>query len=244
MKRINLMMIAIMATTVLFTSCKEDIDNLDTEKPVIVLNSPTEGDAFQTGQTVDVDVTFSDDQLLKSYSITAAPTVTGGSLPIGTWDEEFTGDLTSALQNVQESLLIPDNVSAGAYTLTFNATDDKDKNADETVVEINIQNASDLVDPVINVTEPDLSVTLTLDAGAAYSVAGVVSDNVELWQVKVETVQEDNIISTETFDATGSTFDLAENLGAPVDAGTYTLRITAIDKVNNISVTEGLIVVQ
>lgn len=244
MKRINLMMIAILATTVFFTSCKEDLVDLDTEKPVIVLNAPADGDSYQTGQTVDVDVTFSDDQLLKAYTITAAPAETGGNLPIGTWDEVFTGDLTSALQNVQESLLIPDNVSAGAYTLTFNATDDKDKNADETVVELNIQNASDLVDPVINVTAPDLSLTLTLDAAAAYSIAGEVTDNVELWKVSIDLVEGDNVTPLGSYDASGTTYEIAENLAAPVDAGTYTLRITAIDKVNNISITEGTLLVQ
>ena len=56
--------------TISFVACSDDDDgNVDTEKPVIVLNEPTEGEIFTVGSEIHIDADFSDNVALASYKI-------------------------------------------------------------------------------------------------------------------------------------------------------------------------------
>lgn len=63
------LILAIVLTAVFsFASCSDD-DDVDNTKPVINLVSPAEGAILKIGSDVHFDAVFSDDVLLKSYTI-------------------------------------------------------------------------------------------------------------------------------------------------------------------------------
>lgn len=89
MKRRNNGIVLLFAAVAAFTSCaKEELDN---EKPVIVLTSPAEEEAVRPGSAIHFEVTLSDNEALASYKVevhsafdghghsTSAATVTGSS---------------------------------------------------------------------------------------------------------------------------------------------------------------------
>ncbi len=95
MKRRNNVIVLLFAAVAAFTSCaKEELDN---EKPVIVLTSPAEEEVVRPGSAIRFEVTLSDNEALASYKVevhsafdghghsTSAATGTGSS-PIGTGD--------------------------------------------------------------------------------------------------------------------------------------------------------------
>jgi len=57
-------------SALIFQSCSGDDDQgIDTQKPVIVLNNPTDHQAFLPGEEIYLNVDFSDDLELGSYKI-------------------------------------------------------------------------------------------------------------------------------------------------------------------------------
>lgn len=53
----------------IFSSCSTDDENTDTQKPNIYLNSPSDEQIFEPGDTIMVDAEFTDNQALGSYKI-------------------------------------------------------------------------------------------------------------------------------------------------------------------------------
>ncbi len=58
----------LLLTAIFIASCSSS-DSRDTEAPVIVLLTPTEGAKFEPGQTIHADIEFSDNKGLASFKI-------------------------------------------------------------------------------------------------------------------------------------------------------------------------------
>lgn len=71
MKKYILTIALVSFGTFALVACSDDDDNggVDTEKPVIVLNEPTEHEAFLVGEEIHVDADFSDNVALATYKI-------------------------------------------------------------------------------------------------------------------------------------------------------------------------------
>ncbi len=70
MKKQILIYASILAGTFGIQSCSSDDDaSVDTQKPVIVLNEPTNEQVFHAGEEIHVDADFSDNVGLASYKI-------------------------------------------------------------------------------------------------------------------------------------------------------------------------------
>ncbi len=59
----------LLGTTFIISCSSDDGGNLDTQKPVIVLNEPTNEQAFHPGDEIFIDADFSDNVALASYKI-------------------------------------------------------------------------------------------------------------------------------------------------------------------------------
>ncbi len=245
MSKLSFFALSVLCLSLFFTSCKDDV-NLDLEKPEVVVNNPVNGTQLQTGESFEVNATFSDDILLKGYSIQFSSPLESGSLPLGIWDNEITGTLSNALETVTETITVPTDISAGQYVMTVTGMDDKDKDSDAVEITLDVLNASDLIAPSIDITAPDFGVTLTLDPGTSFTVDGTITDNAGLFKAGVQLLDDNGDVLTDFInDANGATsYTVAETFAAPLDAGTYTLKAVAIDGVNNITESTGTLLVQ
>ena len=67
MKKTSIIM-ALMAIAALGCSCKKDEDK-DTDKPVITLNEPADGDTLFVGHEMHLEMDLSDNVMLRSYKV-------------------------------------------------------------------------------------------------------------------------------------------------------------------------------
>ena len=56
-KLINLSLVAI---SLFFIACNDDETVLDTEKPIVIINSPTANEEIDSGEQMDLNATFTD----------------------------------------------------------------------------------------------------------------------------------------------------------------------------------------
>lgn len=69
MKNLKYISLLSIASVFTFTSCTSGDDNVDTEKPVVILNAPVEGAKLQAGKDVHFDMDLSDNEALGSYNV-------------------------------------------------------------------------------------------------------------------------------------------------------------------------------
>lgn len=132
-----------------FTACSDDDDNgnLDTEKPVIVLNEPTDDEVFHAGEEIHLDADFSDNVALASYKIeihSASDGHTHKNEEEGEWFYTETNEIPGDLRNhhVHKHIDIPLEVNGspileGHYHLGIFLVD-KAGNEQQLFIEIEI----------------------------------------------------------------------------------------------------------
>lgn len=69
MKTIKIFSIVALSAFFALTSCSSDDSNIDTERPVIVLNAPEEGAVLVAGKDIHFDMEVSDNVMLGSYKV-------------------------------------------------------------------------------------------------------------------------------------------------------------------------------
>ncbi|APA91928.1 DUF4625 domain-containing protein [Myroides sp. ZB35] len=69
MKQLKYIASVTLLSSILFTSCLKSDSDVDTQKPVIVLNAPEEGANLEAGETIHFDMDVSDNIALGSYDI-------------------------------------------------------------------------------------------------------------------------------------------------------------------------------
>jgi hypothetical protein len=123
-----------MATTaIVFNGCKEDSD---TQKPVINLEEPAEGEILQIGgeHGVHFECEFTDNEALASYKVNIHPNFDGHThskvvstrSEAQTVDFEFERSWTLSGRNAaihHHDIIIPENATPGDYHLMIYCTD-------------------------------------------------------------------------------------------------------------------------
>ncbi len=223
---------------VLAAGCAKD----DTEDPTISVATPIADATFTSGQEINFSATFADDNLLSSYKIEIDANFENS--PIDAWSESIDGDLEDKLKLVEQSIAIPENIAAGEYTMTVKCTDDAGKDAEDVSVVFNISNVTDTAAPSLMVSSPDPDLTLNLDVGATFTVAGNVVDDALLSRVTISILDADGtVLSDEVVEIDGVAHDFSKNFPAPADPGTYTVEVEAVDAVNNRTVVDITLIV-
>ncbi|SMC41821.1 DUF4625 domain-containing protein [Moheibacter sediminis] len=135
MKKYIIASLAIVSA-ITFQSCSSDDDNgsVDTEKPVIVLNEPTDHEAFLPGSEIHLDADFSDNVELGSYKIEIHSAADGhehkGANAVGEWFYSETNQIEAGLRNthIHKHIAVPTTVDGlpiveGHYHLGIFLTD-------------------------------------------------------------------------------------------------------------------------
>jgi len=127
MKKIALLSFAVIST---FTSCSDDDNNtsLDTEKPIIVINSPSANQVLHTGEEIHIEATFTDNVALASYKVDIHFGGDGHEHKAlqhdhAEWRYQTTGDLSGESDEIHLHLNIPENAEEGTYHLGVYAID-------------------------------------------------------------------------------------------------------------------------
>lgn len=134
MKNYLKILIALLTVTA-FTACSDDDDSLDSEKPVIMLNDPEEGEVFAIGEDLHFDIELTDNQGLASYKVdihnnfdghTHSTLPNNGINPINKqeadeepWSFNQTFQITGNPRtfDAHEHIQIPEGVAEGEYHL-------------------------------------------------------------------------------------------------------------------------------
>lgn len=135
-------------SAITFQSCSSDDDNgsVDTEKPVIILNEPTDHEAFLPGGEIHLDADFSDNVELGAYKIEIHSAADGhehkNGNAVGEWFYSETNQIEAGLRNtsIHKHIDIPTEVDGvpiveGHYHLGIFLTD-KAGNEQQLFIEI------------------------------------------------------------------------------------------------------------
>jgi hypothetical protein len=126
MEKIKFIILFSIITIVSFSSCSDDVD---TQNPVIKVNQPRDHDNFHTGDVIEFDAEFSDNQELSEMKIDihyAGDGHTHKSFRYNgevEWDWDTIIRLAGQFQHVQFSINIPDNAKHGEYDFLVFCTD-------------------------------------------------------------------------------------------------------------------------
>lgn len=130
-----------------FQSCSSDDDSgVDTEKPVIILNVPTDHEAHLPGEELHLEADFSDNVELGSYKVEIHSAADGhehrGENAEGEWFYTQTAEIPAGLKitSIHEHIMIPTEVNGtpiaeGHYHLGIFLTD-KAGNEQQLFIEI------------------------------------------------------------------------------------------------------------
>lgn len=130
----NILFIAFFAFAAMFCASCSDDNDADTEKPVIMLDEPEDGDSLRIGDGVHFEADFSDNEKLGSYLVEIHNNFDGhghkvSSTRVGDGTEPFffkkSYDL-GGLRNAHihhHDIVIPENATPGAYHLVVYCTD-------------------------------------------------------------------------------------------------------------------------
>ncbi|GEM_PF-1212183 len=126
----------VLALAVFTYSCSSDDDGvMDTEDPVIMLNTPEDRAQFQPGEEIHIDVDFTDNVALSSYKIDIHWAGDGHShrlVPMHDdhdhdhgeqFDFEETGELSGTEDHIHMHIEVPENAMHGPYHLGVIALD-------------------------------------------------------------------------------------------------------------------------
>ncbi|NPA36859.1 MAG: DUF4625 domain-containing protein [Chlorobi bacterium] len=149
----KLFFITVLFAALFFTGCKDDDDDsVDTEKPVITILKPVDGDVYATGELITFSANFIDNKELKNCKVTLG--IVSGNGDGTAWTP---GETNIALSGTTMAVtdrdlfgVIPD-CETGTYKLTVEVSDAAE------VPNINIHSLNiDIISntPVLNVEKP------------------------------------------------------------------------------------------
>jgi len=128
-----------------FTSCTTEDEPLpklktqkvdDTTKPLIFISGIKGGDKFEVGETVNVNLNFSDNVELSSWK-TEIKSVKASEKIWKTILDSFSGNISGKEVKVEKTFIVPDNAEPGIYQFIFHVTD-KAGNQNENILDIKI----------------------------------------------------------------------------------------------------------
>ncbi|MCF8460354.1 MAG: DUF4625 domain-containing protein [Flavobacteriales bacterium] len=217
----------------------------DTEKPIVIINSPLAGDAITTNSGLHLMATLTDNTGLLQYKIV----ITGiDSLNDVAADSTFSITLINGISEKPEEFILDYVVSLnestfnGHYQLTLSCVDVEGNEALRDTVLFQIKNSTDNVPPVIDVAS--LVINDTLGFGMGFALSGMVTDERSLIYSDIfigrsnfsDTIRYTDFpwISNNTVDYT-TNFSWFHQVDSTWSQGTYHVYYTAWDNYSGVS---------
>ena len=167
MKKISFLFLTLLGISLAFLGCNKEkppTTPIDEENPTITMTSPIEVpigqyDAYNTNDSVLMDIRFDDDVALDRYEITIRYArdlyyLKTENFP---WQETWFGDLEGLSGAFNESVFVVFDPSAGPYEFRVKVWD-KVGNMTEKVTYFFVTNLNDTQKPVVNITIPSNNV--------------------------------------------------------------------------------------
>lgn len=208
----------------------------DIVAPQAALLVPQSQQVFYTGNEWPVVSRFSDNDLLKQYTltmlITEDPTIEVPAMMAPFTFGQSIGIVgPTAIDTAW--LSVPRNQCSGNYRITIQALDQSGNLSAREEVIVRLNNRDDQQAPTITLQEP--IGTITAAPGAPVTVRGSMKDDSQLGGLFMKIIDPPtgSVVTRKVvpFNQLNQVFD--QNIKAPNIAGTYTLRIEAADQVNN-----------
>ncbi|MCB0819502.1 MAG: hypothetical protein KDC13_02675, partial [Bacteroidetes bacterium] len=107
----------------------------------------------------------------------------------------------------------------------------------ETELSVFLRNATDINNPVIEISSPVESAVF--QSGESIPVQAEISDNLKLTRIQIEVFQSGSLVFSDITEIDQTDFQINSEISTTgFDAGNYMLRVSATDGVNNISSAE------
>ena len=120
------LLISVVVSLLVFVACENDDDLVDVDAPVITVNEPVYGEAFEAGEPLHFNVLFEDNNELATFNIDIHNDFDShahGRRNLNPFEYEESFELTGKSDDVLEDILIPADATAGPYHLTVEAID-------------------------------------------------------------------------------------------------------------------------
>lgn len=146
-KLINLSLVAI---SLFFVACNNDDAVIDTEKPVVIINSPTANEEIDAGVKLPIDAHFTDNVELATYKVEIHfggdghehKTLNNEHEDHIEWNYQTTGTLNGQADTIQLQIDVPEIAKEGFYHLGVHAID-KAGNANVSWITFHLNNHID-----------------------------------------------------------------------------------------------------
>ena len=153
MKKSNLLLLIVVFLATIIISCGDKKEELDTTKPTVTVQTPSENDEYAVGETIHFTAIFTDNKELKSCVVSLSlVSGVGDGTP---WSPSSTTiPLSGTSQNIDNITLFGGPIpicQAGTYQIKLEVSDNADV-PNITVKDINIEIIS--TSPVLTVTKP------------------------------------------------------------------------------------------
>lgn len=237
--------LATISIAFIFQACSND-----SEKPVITINEPSNGEIFNVGTEIHIDFTITDNDELNQFKIDIHGSHDGhthGKLAeiLPAFDTIIIENVTGNNINRHIHVDIPSGIWPGPYHVIIYATD-KSGNEGMEEVDITIRNPIDLLAPNITITAPadgsTLSSSFTVNATITDKLSDGVTDG-EIRRIEVKLKKGTQTFDLGDFDestnfssafsqATGA-FARTFNIPSGIGSGAAELEIEAYDSYFN-----------
>jgi hypothetical protein len=253
-KSVFLPLLVVFAT---FISCKKEsnptVEPGDTSPPTIVVVTPTQEENFTGGNAIPFKATFSDNISLSEYRIEMHSDFDGHShekLTTVPFYFDTIVFITGKQHTGEFPIQIPLDVTAGKYHFMVTCIDAAGNEAEFVELDLQIQNSSDIIPPILSLTSPDTSSSLltvnfeTDSATFLLPILGTISDDQEIKGYSIVFTQHNTspepippIYERTNLNLTGISYVLNETLilrKADLFSNEhYELIITVVDHVGN-----------
>jgi len=253
-KSVFLPLLVVFAT---FISCKKEsnptVEPGDTSPPTIVVATPTQEENFTGGNAIPFKATFSDNISLSEYRIEMHSDFDGHShekLTTVPFYFDTIVSITGKQHTGEFPIQIPLDVTAGKYHFMVTCIDAAGNEAEFVELDLQIQNSSDIIPPILSLTSPDTTLSVltvnfeTDSATFLLPILGTISDDQEIKGYSIVFTQHNTspepippIYERTNLNLTGISYVLNETLilrKADLFSNEhYELIITVVDHVGN-----------
>lgn len=236
---------ALLITTIFSMLYVISCSKTDDTKPFFDLTAPASGEAYQTGDSINFQAIFYDNEALGQYRIEVKSNFGEQQTALTPWQAIYVYDLIELEETVQEYISIPDTIPSGWYLFLVKAVDAKGNESYADTTPLFIQNMGDITPPVIDITSPSDSTIYSTSDSIIFSFQ--VSDNLKLYRY-VETISKENTtiqLHSEINDnpANPHNFYLVLHINDTL-TGWFKLSISASDSMNNSAFAERKFLIQ
>jgi len=248
------------AAILLLSACKKDKkEEVDNQKPSIIVNKPSSNALAKSGSDFEIDIHFRDNINLSQYKLEIHPNFDGHTHgkteneSTAPWKWDTIVNISGKEHHAKFKIKVPMNVQAGNYHFMAMCTDQVGFEAPFKVIDFKVINLEDTIPPTLIVNYPSLSTENVLEFAAnenqkIISFQGSITDNQRIKGIKIQLYEHGHnehghnhtqpIYEYQNFNLNGTSFDLT-NLNFYFykddleDNGEYEMKIIAYDGVGN-----------